>query len=124
MSDLNDVARRQLKIKSGVVKRLTKEQTLYRKEAEQQQRKLDKFIMDGAEGWDINNGVPNAQPAHRITQTRMMEEANKMIVDSANRLGKAAGELRDLIIEGKKNPVLASDEELLKAEEILEEAST
>ncbi|KAG6878315.1 hypothetical protein C0993_008912 [Termitomyces sp. T159_Od127] len=53
----------------------------------------------------------------------MMEEANKMIVDSANRLGKAAGELRDLINEGKKNPALADDEELLKAEEILEEAS-
>ncbi|KAG6846070.1 hypothetical protein H0H87_006434 [Tephrocybe sp. NHM501043] len=111
MSDLNDAARRQLKIKSGVVKRLSKEQTLYRKEAEQQQRKLDQFIAAGAEGWDINNG------------TRMMEEANKMIVDSANRLGKAAGELRDLIIEGKKNPDLVNDEELLKAEEILEEAS-
>ncbi|KAG5340748.1 hypothetical protein E4T56_gene16648 [Termitomyces sp. T112] len=111
MSDLNDVARRQLKIKSGVVKRLVKEQALYRKEAEEQQKKLDKFIAEGAESWDIKNG------------TRMMEEANKMIVDSANRLGKAAGELRDLINEGKKNPALADDEELLKAEEILEEAS-
>lgn len=75
MSDI-PTARRQLKIKSGVVKRyanillwlkttllillvirLSKEHALYRKEAEQQQRKLDKFIADGAEGWDINNGV-------------------------------------------------------------------
>ncbi|KAG6879452.1 hypothetical protein C0992_002583 [Termitomyces sp. T32_za158] len=111
MSDLNDVARRQLKIKSGVVKRLFKEHALYTKEAEEQQKKLDKFVAEGAEDWDIKNG------------TRMMEEANKMIVDSANRLGKAAGELRDLINEGKKNPALADDEELLKAEEILEEAS-
>lgn len=28
----------------------------------------------------------------------MMEEANRMIADSANRLGKAAGELRDLVV--------------------------
>lgn len=27
-----------------------------------------------------------------------MEESNKMITDSANRLGKAAGELKDLIV--------------------------
>lgn len=30
---------------------------MYRKEAEDQQRKLDKFIADKAEDWDINNGV-------------------------------------------------------------------
>ncbi|KAF5385264.1 hypothetical protein D9615_001151 [Tricholomella constricta] len=110
MSDL-PAARRQLKIKSGVVKRLAKEHALYKKEADEQQRKLDKFIAAGAEGWDINNG------------TRMMEEATRMIADSVNRLGKAAGELRDLIAAGKKDPQLAQDEELLKAEQILEEAS-
>ncbi|KAF8079058.1 tubulin binding cofactor A-domain-containing protein [Lyophyllum atratum] len=109
MSDL-PAARRQLMIKSGVVKRLAKEHTLYKKEAEAQQKKLDKFIADGAEGWDINNG------------TRMMEEANRMIVDAANRLGKAAGELKDLIASGKKDPALAEDAELLKAETILGEA--
>ncbi|KAG6851360.1 hypothetical protein H0H93_005758 [Arthromyces matolae] len=58
-----------------------------------------------------------------ILQTRMMEEANKMIVDSANRLGKAAGELRDLVYQGKKSPLVADKEELLHAEEVLEEAS-
>ncbi|RDB28774.1 Tubulin-specific chaperone A [Hypsizygus marmoreus] len=110
MSDI-PAARRQLKIKAGVVKRLSKEHTLYRKEAEQQQQKLNKFIAAGAEGWDINNG------------TRMMEEANRMITDSANRLGKAAGELRDLVVAAKKEPKLAEDEELLKAEEVLEETS-
>ncbi|KAG6813999.1 hypothetical protein H0H92_004492 [Tricholoma furcatifolium] len=111
MSDLNDVARRQLKIKSNAVKRLFKEQGMYIKEAEEQRKKLDKFIAEGAESWDINNG------------TRMMEEANKMIADSVNRLGKAAGELRDLVVAGKKNPGIAESEELLKAEETLEEAS-
>jgi len=56
MSDL-PAARRQLMIKSGVVKRLAKEHALYKKEAEAQQQKLDKFIADSAEAWDINNGV-------------------------------------------------------------------
>jgi hypothetical protein len=37
--------------------RLGKENVLYTKEAEVQKRKLDKFIADGAEDWDINNGV-------------------------------------------------------------------
>jgi len=85
MSDL-PAARRQLSIKSGVVRRLAKEHALYKKEAGQQKQKLDKLIADGVEGWDVNNG------------TRMMEEANRMIIDSANRLGKAAGELKDLIV--------------------------
>ena len=30
---------------------------MYRKEAEDQQRKLDKFVADGAEEWDIKNAV-------------------------------------------------------------------
>jgi len=103
--------KRQLKIKAGVVIRLTKEHTLYRKEAEDQQRKLDKFIADGAEDWDIKNGK------------RMMEESNKMIQDSNTRLGKAVGDLRDLVVEAKKNTALAEAEELFKAEEELEKAS-
>lgn len=37
--------------------RLGKENVLYKKEADDQKRKLDKFIADGAEDWDINNGV-------------------------------------------------------------------
>ncbi|KAF9469711.1 tubulin binding cofactor A-domain-containing protein [Collybia nuda] len=109
MSDIPAI-RRQLKIKAGVVKRLGKECNLYKKEAGDQRRKLDKFIADGAEDWDINNG------------TRMMEESDKMITDSANRLGKAVGELRDLIVEAKKELGLAGDQELLEAEKVLQEA--
>jgi tubulin-specific chaperone A len=30
---------------------------MYRKEAEDQKRKLDKLVADGAEDWDIKNGV-------------------------------------------------------------------
>jgi tubulin-specific chaperone A len=34
-----------------------KEHNIYRKEAEDQKRKLDKFVDDGAEDWDIKNAV-------------------------------------------------------------------
>ncbi|KAF8665460.1 hypothetical protein AX16_000478 [Volvariella volvacea WC 439] len=53
----------------------------------------------------------------------MLEESNKMITDSATRLGKAAEDLRALVLAAKKIPELAADEELLKAEEVLEETS-
>jgi len=56
MSDVPAI-RRQLKIRSGVVKRLAKEHVSYGKEAEELQRKVDNFIADGAEEWDIKNGV-------------------------------------------------------------------
>jgi tubulin-specific chaperone A len=110
MSDLSTI-RRQLNIKSGVAQRLIKENKLYVKEAEDQKRKLDGLVAAGSEGWDINNG------------TRMMEEANKMITDSQTRLGKAVGDLKDLIVAARKVPALGEDEALLKAEKILEEPS-
>jgi len=110
MSDIASI-RRQLKIKSGVAKRLLKEHNLYQKEAEDQKIKLDKFVAEGAEDWDIKNA------------TKMMDESNKMIVDSATRLGKAVEDLRDLILTVKKNPALAEDPTFLDAEGVLEEVS-
>jgi len=110
MSDTASL-KKQLKIKAGVVKRLNKEQNLYRKESEEQRVKLDKFIANKAEDWDINNG------------RRMLEESEKMIVDATTRLGKAVQDLRQLIITARKNPALTSDEDFLKAEEELEAAS-
>ncbi|TFK41911.1 tubulin binding cofactor A [Crucibulum laeve] len=110
MSDIPAI-RRQLNIKAGIVKRLHKDNVTYQKETEQQKQKLDKFIAQGAEDWDIKNG------------TRMLEESNKMVNDSATRLGKATGELRDLIVAAKKIEELSQAEELVKAQEILEQAS-
>lgn len=43
----------------------------------------------------INGG--SANPFH---QTRMMEEANRMIADSTTRLGKAVADLRELVVCG------------------------
>ncbi|KAA1471377.1 tubulin binding cofactor A [Dentipellis sp. KUC8613] len=103
--------RRQLQIKAGVAKRIAKEQKIYRDEVEELRRKTDKLAAEGAEEWDIKNG------------NRMTEESEKMVKDANVRLGKAVGELRDLVNAAKKDPALAEDEALLKAEEALEEAS-
>jgi len=103
MSDPASI-RRQLKIKTGVTERLTKEHKLYRKETEVQQRKRDKLIADGAEDWDIKNAG------------KMLDESNKMILDSADRLEKAVADLRDLIVAAKKDPAMAGASELERAE--------
>jgi len=110
MSDTDIAIRRQLRIKSGVVHRLTKENGLYRKEADQLEAKKNKFIADGAEHWDISNA------------TKMWEESKKMIQDTSTRLEKAAEELATLITSVKKTKLALDDEELIKAEEILKAA--
>lgn len=110
---MNDAAsiRRQLKIKSGVTKRLTKENGLYRKEAEALQRKQNKLVADGAEEWDIKNAG------------KMFDESTKLIADTGNRLEGAVAELEALVIAAKKIPEMAGNPELVTAEEALRAAS-
>ncbi|KAJ7144851.1 tubulin binding cofactor A-domain-containing protein [Mycena crocata] len=110
MSDVPALSR-QLKIKAGATARLKKEHELYQKEAVDQKLKKDKLIASGAEEWDIKNAG------------KMEDESEKMIQDSAGRLAKAYGELRDLVVSAKKIPALGQDENFLKAEGILEEAA-
>ncbi|KAG2076799.1 tubulin binding cofactor A [Suillus decipiens] len=110
MSD-KPAVHRQLKIKSGVTKRLLKEHILYAKEAEEQQRTLDKLIANNTEEWDVKNA------------RRVLEESHRMIKDSDNRLGKAVQDLRELVLTVKSRTEFAEDVELLHAEEALEEAS-
>jgi len=103
--------RKQLKIKTGVVKRLAKEKTLYAQENQDQKLKLDKFVADSADDWDIKNGK------------RLLEESERMITDTNKRLGAAVRELRDLVIQSKADPALAEAQELLNAEEEMEAAT-
>ncbi|KAF8528312.1 tubulin binding cofactor A-domain-containing protein [Gautieria morchelliformis] len=100
--------RRQLKIKSGSVKRILKEYNMYKKEAEDQQRRVDKYTADAADEWDIKN------------QQKLLVESQKMIPETQKRLGTAVSELRELVISAR--PTLSTDEDLMKAEEALEEA--
>ncbi|KAF8899171.1 tubulin binding cofactor A-domain-containing protein [Infundibulicybe gibba] len=111
MSDATAISK-QLRIKSGVAERVFKEHKTYLKEAEDQQRKLDKFIADGAEEWDIKNA------------TRMMEESNKMIVDSTSRMAKALDDLQQLVTSSTDNKALADDANLLKARDVLKEMTS
>ncbi|THV06559.1 hypothetical protein K435DRAFT_834221 [Dendrothele bispora CBS 962.96] len=106
--------KRQLKIKSGAAKRLLKENGMYRKETEEMKRKLDKLIADGVspDEWDVKNA------------TRLCEESNKMVDDSSSRLGNAVGELRELVVQAKKEPSLSQDDDLRTAEDTLESAAT
>jgi len=52
----------------------------------------------------------------------MIDESQRLIVDTSNRLGNATQDLRELIVSSEK--VLPSnDEELAKAKEVLQEIS-
>ncbi|KAF7302598.1 BHLH domain-containing protein [Mycena chlorophos] len=108
--------RRQLKIKAGATSRLKKEHDMYLKEADDLKIKKDKLVADGADEWDVKN-------ASFLQQTRMLEESQKMITDTEGRLAKAYDDLRDAVVAAKKEPELATDEEYLKAEGVLEEAA-
>lgn len=110
---MSDVAalRRQLKIKSGSAKRLYKEHKLYQKEEEDLTRKLNKFIADNAEDWDIKN------------TRRMLEESQRMIHDTSNRLGTTVQDLREVTVAAEKVPELHADPELIAAQETLETVS-
>ncbi|EIW87116.1 tubulin binding cofactor A [Coniophora puteana RWD-64-598 SS2] len=111
--NINDPAsvHRQLKIKVGATQRLLKEHGLYGKEAEDQKRKVDKMVADNADEYEIKNA------------RRIQEESVRMIKDTTERLGKTVQDLRDLIVQVKQHPQFAEDEELIKAEEALEQAS-
>ncbi|TFK56495.1 tubulin binding cofactor A [Heliocybe sulcata] len=110
MSDIPTI-KRQLKIKTGATKRLLKEHTLYKKEADEGKKKVDKLIADGAEGWEVRNAQ------------NLLRESEKMVADTSARLGATVLELRDVVIAGKKEEALKEDPALLEGEDALEEAN-
>jgi len=111
MSDIPAI-RRQLKIKTGVVSRLSKETKVYREETGELETKLNKLKENGADEWDIKNA------------TKMVDESKKMIVDATTRLGKALEDLQALITSAKEESGLATDdEELVNAEKAVQQAT-
>ncbi|KAF8709729.1 TBCA family, partial [Rhizoctonia solani] len=109
-SDIDNV-RRQMKIKTGSVKRLWKEHNMYRQEALQLKSKLDKLVAEGADEYDIKNAK------------KIFEEGEKMIPNSENRLAKAIIELRELVVYARTVPAFENDQDFLAAETQLEEAN-
>jgi len=101
---------RQLKIKSGVVIRLLKELDMYRREEEEQVKRVEKLKVDGADGADIR---------HAETVQR---EAHKMVPDAQARLAKAVEDLKDHVQHVRGIAEMAGDPELAKAKEAIEQA--
>lgn len=87
--------------------RLLKENGLYTKEIEELGIRQQKFIAENREEWDIKNVVRipcNLEASFAIQikprdpQGKLIEESKKMVKDTHTRLGKAAIELRDVVV--------------------------
>lgn len=90
---------RQIKIKTGVVKRLVKEKMMYEKEAKQQEEKIEKMKAEDGENYAIKK------------QAEILQESRMMIPDCQRRLEAAYTDLLQL---------LESEKDLEEAEEYKE----
>uniref|UniRef100_A0AC11CLS9 Tubulin folding cofactor A n=1 Tax=Ovis aries TaxID=9940 RepID=A0AC11CLS9_SHEEP len=76
---------RQIKIKTGVVKRLVKEKMMYEKEAKQQEEKIEKMKAEDGENYAIKK------------QAEILQESRMMIPDCQRRLEAAHTDLLQLL---------------------------
>jgi tubulin-specific chaperone A len=102
--------RKQLKIKTGSFKRLTKEHTLYTQEADTNRRKADQAVEDGVDEWHIKNAVNIWEECTRkrigftksiysfIIQRNMVEESLRMVDNQQKLIARAKGELQELVV--------------------------
>lgn len=98
---------RTLKIKTGVVKRLAKEKTVYEREAELQKNRIQKFKDDGKDEYEIRK------------QEEVLSESLMMVPDCQRRLAVAYEELNK-ILENEQD--LKESEEYLAGQTVLKEA--
>ncbi|XP_067838248.1 tubulin-specific chaperone A [Heptranchias perlo] len=98
-----DPRTRQIKIKTGVVKRLAKEKLMYEKEAKQQEEKVEKMKVDGNDQYVVKK------------QMEVLQESRMMIPDCQRRLATAHSDLTQL---------LESEKELEETEEYKEAQAT
>ena len=103
---------KQMRIKTGVVRRLSKEKLSYRKEADQQKVKIEKMKADGKDEHDIKK------------MGEVLQETLMMIPDCHRRLVAAHGELStmleteaDLNADGECEEFLAAEAQLKEGEE-------
>ncbi|XP_032068582.1 tubulin-specific chaperone A [Thamnophis elegans] len=95
---------RQIKIKTGVVKRLAKEKVMYEKEARQQEEKIEKMKAEDGENYAIKK------------QTEILQESRMMIPDCQRRLEAAHSDLVQLLENEKE---LEETEEYKDAQAVL-----
>ncbi|KAL0088518.1 tubulin binding cofactor A [Phycomyces blakesleeanus] len=96
---------RELKIKTNVLKRIYRENIGYAQEEQQQLKRIDKLIADGADEADVRK------------QKEVLEDTLQMIPDVQKRLAKAYADLEDKVTD----PAYADSEELKDALQALEE---
>lgn len=96
-----------IKIKTGVVKRLTKEKLMYEKESQQQRDRIEKFKKEGKDEYDIRK------------QEEVLQESLMMVPDCQRRLVKAFEDLKS-IVDSEQD--LKETEEYLASLSILKEA--
>ncbi|XP_068952381.1 tubulin-specific chaperone A [Petaurus breviceps papuanus] len=96
---------RQIKIKTGVVKRLIKEKSMYEKEAKQQEEKVEKMKAEDGENYAIKK------------QTEILQESRMMIPDCQRRLEAARSDLLQLLENEKE---LEESEEYKEARSVLD----
>ncbi|KAG2193756.1 hypothetical protein INT47_005037 [Mucor saturninus] len=82
-----------LKIKTNVVKRIYKEHIGYGKEAETQQKRIDKLIASGADEYDVRK------------QKEVLDETLMMIPDVKKRLASAYQELQNQLENGENDDI-------------------
>ncbi|GFZ45355.1 hypothetical protein JCM24511_03081 [Saitozyma sp. JCM 24511] len=109
MSDSTAQTVRQLKIKTGVVKRLFKEEKTYRVEAEDQRKVLAKLKDEDADGADIRNAE------------RVLKDSEQMIPRTRKSLEDAVLALQDLVDALAAEPSLSETPEYTAAKSQLEE---
>lgn len=102
-----DVRIKQIKIKTGVVKRLAKEKISYEKEADQQRKKVEDLKASGGEEYYVRK------------QEEVFQECLMMVPDCRRRLAKAVDDLGK-VIDNEKD--LSETGEVIEAVKILAEA--
>lgn len=98
---------RTIKIKTGVVKRITRDKIEYEKEAEEQKEKVERLKMEGRDEFELKR------------QQDVLQECLMMIPDSKRRLVKACEDLENVL---KKEKDLKDAEEYAAAQKILKDA--
>nr|XP_046231451.1 tubulin-specific chaperone A [Scatophagus argus] len=96
---MTDPRLRQIKIKTGIVKRLAKEENMYKTEAKQQEEKVERLKAEAGDEYVIKK------------QMEVLQESKMMIPDCHHRLVKAHADLLQL---------LETEEDLSESEEYKE----
>ncbi|XP_053679389.1 tubulin-specific chaperone A [Anopheles nili] len=104
---MSDPRLRQLTIKTGVVKRLSKEKTVYEKEVVTQQNRIEKLKAAGSDDHVLRK------------QEEVLQESMMMVPDCQRRLAKAYADLSEMI---RNEEELKETEQYQAAQGVLEDA--